>query len=65
MATERLVMVQAQSEEDFRSFVDFLKKHFSSVVDTGTTINAREPFKGGVRGYITLIGDAKEAKGRD
>ena len=62
MTTERLLLVYAQTEEEFQAFVEFLKKHFLSVIPSGTSINARDPFKDGVRAYVTVVGEAKEGK---
>jgi len=65
MTTERLILVYASTEEEFQSFMDFLKKHFLSATCIGINHNDREPFKGGCRGYVTLVGEAKEGKSRE
>lgn len=57
---EKSVLVYARTEEEIQDFVNFLKRHYQSVICTGVNHNTREPFKGGYRGYITVTGDLKE-----
>jgi hypothetical protein len=54
-----LIVVYAWSEEEFRDIERILNTVFDSVTCTGVNHNTREPFKGGVRGYLT-VADPKE-----
>jgi len=57
---ERLILAYARSEEELNKFIEFLRKHYPSVMAGPVQYNNRDPFEGGVRAYITVVGEADE-----